>query len=172
MTAGVRKRRSLEISKCLARVIRRIGGRRAIRRIFVFAPTFGEPNLWPLYRKMWKKKIKVAFPKVRGAHLEFIVASSGRDFERGAFGIFEPARGRKAGRPGRGDVILVPCVGMDHRGTRLGHGGGYYDRWLGKNSKGIRIGVAFDCQRAGRLPNTSRDAKLHFAVTDRGIFSF
>ncbi len=116
--------------------------------------------------------MKLAFPRVWGKRLEFIVVSSGRDFERGAFGIFEPMRGRKAGRPGRGDVILVPCVGIDYPGNRLGHGGGYYDRWLGKNSKGIRVGVLFDCQRVGRLPKTSRDAALHIAVTERGIHHF
>lgn len=107
--------------------------------------------------------------------MDFFIVPSLRHLRRGAFGIREPVpspRVPPAGRPGPRDAILIPCLGLDRRGVRLGHGGGYYDRWLRQNSKGLRIAVLFECQRTGRLPHTSADARVHCAVTEESIIFF
>lgn len=144
------------------------------KRVFGFAPIFPEPDLWPLYAKLRRNHIQPAFPKVRGRHLIFYGISSFDDLQRGAFGILEPKRGKRmypSGDTGR-DLILVPCLGLDNQGHRLGHGGGYYDRWIARNSKGSRIGILFECQWVRLLPRTSQDARVHCAVTEKSVYLF
>ena len=67
------------------------------------------------------------------------------------------------------DVILMPLVGFDNDGNRLGMGGGYYDRTLAYTRHAIKkpvlIGVAHDLQRVDRLPYASWDIPLNAIVT-------
>lgn len=59
------------------------------------------------------------------------------------------------------DIIVVPLVAFDRAGTRLGYGGGCYDRYLPMLSPVCQIvGVAFDEQRVDRVPTDSHDLPL------------
>jgi len=93
------------------------------------------------------------------------------------YGIDEPLT-RKRQHATRLDLILLPLLGFDRRGTRLGSGAGYYDRALayrlqGKASRGARlIGVAFACQERTHISATSHDVPLDGIVTPDGIRLF
>ena len=60
--------------------------------------------------------------------------------------------------------FLVPGIGFDASGTRIGQGGGWYDRAL-QNTSGIFVGIAFDEQIEERLPRESHDVAMHFVCT-------
>jgi 5-formyltetrahydrofolate cyclo-ligase len=74
------------------------------------------------------------------------------------------------------DLVLVPLVGFDARGHRLGMGGGFYDRhfaflrhrrhWC----RPLLVGVAFDVQRIDRLAEAAHDVPMWGVVTERGIY--
>ncbi|RDV00046.1 5-formyltetrahydrofolate cyclo-ligase [Trinickia dinghuensis] len=71
------------------------------------------------------------------------------------------------------DLLLVPCVGFDGDGYRLGYGGGYYDRTLSSWSgaaKPVTIGIAYEACRAA-LPREVHDIPLDAIVTDAGLFA-
>jgi 5-formyltetrahydrofolate cyclo-ligase len=74
------------------------------------------------------------------------------------------------------DLVLVPLVGFDARGNRLGMGGGFYDRHFAflRNRRAWRrpllIGIAFDVQRVPRLSDAAHDVPLWGIVTERGIY--
>lgn len=74
------------------------------------------------------------------------------------------------------DLVLVPLVGFDDRGNRLGMGGGFYDRHFAflRNRRAWRrpllIGIAFDVQRTPRLSDAAHDVPLWGIVTERGIY--
>ncbi len=74
------------------------------------------------------------------------------------------------------DLVLVPLVGFDSRGNRLGMGGGFYDRHFAflRNRRAWRrpilIGIAFDVQRIPRLGSAPHDVPLWAVVTERGIY--
>jgi 5-formyltetrahydrofolate cyclo-ligase len=96
-----------------------------------------------------------------------------------AFGILEPA-GAAGERmpPGRLDVILVPLVGFDRAGNRLGMGAGYYDRALRLRRDRTRswrrprlVGIAFACQEVARIEPSSWDVALDLIVTEREIIT-
>lgn len=95
------------------------------------------------------------------------------------FGIFEPDRQSKevflTGIDAL-DVILVPLVAFDLKGSRLGMGAGYYDATLSKlidvepAKRPVIIGIGHDCQQAEVLPVDDWDWALNIVVTDKNIF--
>ncbi len=96
----------------------------------------------------------------------------------GAFGIAVP---RRTARPILAqwlNLIVVPLVGIDGKGRRLGFGGGYYDRALAFRRrrqcwKGPRlIGLAFDCQRTDLEFAEHWDVRLNCLATESGIQQF
>lgn len=75
-------------------------------------------------------------------------------------------------RPVLPDLLLVPCVGFDDEGYRLGYGGGYYDRTLAAwpdVAKPVTLGIAYEACRAA-LPREVHDVPLDAVATDAGWF--
>ena len=73
----------------------------------------------------------------------------------GTLGIPEPEDdGTKAPEP---DLILVPCMTAAPNGIRLGHGAGYYDRFLASHPELYKIGVCFDFQKVPEVPSDEYD---------------
>jgi len=64
------------------------------------------------------------------------------------------------------DIILMPLLGFDRQGTRLGQGAGYYDRALARQSDPLRIGVAWSVQEFENLPADPWDMPLDAILTE------
>jgi 5-formyltetrahydrofolate cyclo-ligase len=62
------------------------------------------------------------------------------------------------------DLILVPGIAFDEGGRRIGRGKGYYDRLL-THVRGLKCGVAFDCQVETDLPSESHDISVDALLT-------
>jgi 5-formyltetrahydrofolate cyclo-ligase len=93
---------------------------------------------------------------------------SGQTLERTAYGPREPGR-RVAVDPAEVDLVIAPGLAFDRVGNRLGYGGGYYDRYLGRmGSAAFRVGVAFSLQLLDRIPSEPGDERVHLVVTDEG----
>lgn len=95
------------------------------------------------------------------------------------FGIPEPAvRKRDLVRAQELDLILMPLVGFDDRGNRLGMGGGFYDRSLGFLRHRTRwhkpqvLGIAYDFQRINGLTPDPWDIPVQGVVTDRAVYLY
>jgi 5-formyltetrahydrofolate cyclo-ligase len=88
----------------------------------------------------------------------------------GKYGISEPKETTKDVSE-MIDLLIVPGLAFDTRGYRLGHGRGYYDRFLTEKRNMISIGLAFDFQLAKTqtLPHTRDDMKIDKIVTETGI---
>ena len=69
------------------------------------------------------------------------------------------------------DAVIVPMVGFDQQGYRLGYGSGYYDRTLATYPRQpLTIGVAFEMQRLENIYPQPHDIAMQFIVTEAGIF--
>lgn len=93
------------------------------------------------------------------------------------FGIREPVHDRHLqARPWRLDLILMPLVGFDEQGNRLGMGGGFYDRTFAFRQRrqqwhGPRLlGLAHACQKVEQLPTACWDIPLDGIVSDQQLF--
>ena len=102
----------------------------------------------------------------------------GQRTRRGTYGILVPQRRTGAVNPRWFDLIVVPLVGIDAAGRRLGMGGGYYDTALGfrrqrRTWQGPRlVGYAFDCQRAASVHAEDWDLRVDALATESGLHHF
>lgn len=97
--------------------------------------------------------------------------------QRNRFKIAEPLANRAQQRKVWAlDLILLPLVGFDGHGGRLGMGGGFYDRSLAYRKirrhaqKPGLLGLAHECQKVEKLPMASWDVPLQATVSDRGWY--
>jgi 5-formyltetrahydrofolate cyclo-ligase len=111
--------------------------------------------------------------------LWFVPFTPDTPLTRNRFGILEPlapARTRVCAQ--ELDLILMPLVGFDTRGNRLGMGGGFYDKslaFLRTRSvwrKPHLIGLAHDFQRVDKLAAGAWDVPLQAVATDCGVYQF
>ena len=106
-----------------------------------------------------------------GQPLKFREWSPGCRMEMGAFGAEIPAEGAWI----EPEVLIVPLVGFDARGYRLGYGGGFYDRTLqGLRAKRptLAVGFAFAAQEMTEVPIDEFDQRLDAMVTEAGVRQF
>jgi 5-formyltetrahydrofolate cyclo-ligase len=114
----------------------------------------------------------VALPAViaRGQPLEYRPWTPDTAMAPGrfSFGIPEPVNG-PAVLP---DLLLVPLLGFDAAGYRLGYGGGYFDRTLAAWSSRLKtIGVGFELCRMPTIQPQPHDIPLDMIVTEAGVFA-
>jgi 5-formyltetrahydrofolate cyclo-ligase len=113
----------------------------------------------------------IAFPRVwaKDRALEFHLVPEGEILRPGAYGIHEPLDHWPRAVPA---LLLVPLLGFDDQGYRLGYGGGYYDRTLAALPKARAIGIAYAGQRMDFLPHDAHDYPLNAVLTENGLTEF
>lgn len=112
--------------------------------------------------------VKWCYPKVTGDSLKFYTEAG--IFEKSDLGVMEPEEQTSVEVPvNEIDCVLVPGVGFDHNGGRMGTGKGYFDRTL-TNYSGVKIGVGFDVQFSSEgLPLEPHDIKMDYLVNEEFI---
>ena len=145
------------------------------RRIAFYLANDGEPDLRPLIELAWRRHKTCFVPildKIIERRLFFAPYRPGQVLRTNRFGIPEPVTyGHERLRSGRLDLILMPLVGFDEQGHRIGMGGGFYDRTLAylrprrHRPRPHLMGVAFDCQRLERIAARPWDVPLQSIAT-------
>lgn len=146
------------------------------RRILLYLPIRGEVDTREITRKALAEGKGLALPRVvrvpKGLALHAWSGSS-EELEPGAYGILEPRADLAQVELGQIDLVVVPGVGFDRKGNRLGYGGGYYDRTLPlirqANPQATLLGLAYSLQVVEALPVGPHDIALDGVVTDAGI---
>ncbi len=67
------------------------------------------------------------------------------------------------------DLIIVPVLGFDKECYRLGLGGGFYDRFLARQPRALKVGLAYQSGFIPSLPREAHDVPLDKIVTETGI---
>lgn len=110
--------------------------------------------------------VPVIEPAVNRLILSELVDFDPSRFQPGPYGISEPRpEYRKKVDSTEVDLWVIPGVGFDAAGNRLGFGGGYYDRLLSGTS-GAKIAVAFEIQVVDRLPIEKTDHPVDQIITE------
>lgn len=65
------------------------------------------------------------------------------------------------------ELLIVPGIGFDYHGNRIGHGMGYYDRLLKNTEQAHSIGLAFECQLTESIPMEHHDEKVEMILTEK-----
>lgn len=136
------------------------------KTLLIYYPTHNEVDVLPLIKR-YKKEKTFLFPVVHRRAMTACPYEGNAKMHRGKYNIPEPTT---APFTGKIDLILLPGVGFDLYGNRLGRGGGYYDRYLSKlKRETILVGVGYDFQLIEEVPADRRDKRLHYIVTSHGI---
>ncbi|MFS4438507.1 5-formyltetrahydrofolate cyclo-ligase [Paracoccaceae bacterium GXU_MW_L88] len=110
---------------------------------------------------------KVALPVVtaKAAPLTFRLWTPQTPMTEGRYGVQIPEQGD----PVSPDVILAPLLAFDKNGTRLGYGGGYYDRSFAAHPAARRLGVGFAFQQVPLVPAEAHDIHLETIITEERV---
>jgi 5-formyltetrahydrofolate cyclo-ligase len=136
-------------------------------RIFLFAPIAAEPDIWPLAELAIAQHKVVTLPRFKPSEQGYEAARIDdvrHDLTLGHGGIREPAPACRAWPLNELDLVLVPALGLDPSGRRLGRGKGYYDRLLAVTS-GVKCGIVFDSQVQPAIPVQAHDTQLDCILT-------
>ena len=131
-----------------------------------------EMDVQPILVRLMDSFQPVCLPVVLGDDepLELRLWEQGAPLYEAGFGTLAPSELSPQVEP---DVILMPLLGFDKRGTRLGYGGGYYDRTLERLSKRPRlIGIAYAAQEFEDIPREAHDVPLDTVITEKGARHF
>ena len=182
-----RKRRSLNPaehardSRIAAAFVARLAAFKSGARVAIYLPFDGETTPGALVAAAQRRGIRLYVPVVVDlAHRRLRFYPLAGKMRRGTFGISVPASiaHHRALAPRWFDLIVVPLVGVDGVGRRLGMGGGFYDRALGfrrhrRHWRGPRlVGFAFDCQRTESVFAEAFDVRLDALATESGLQHF
>jgi 5-formyltetrahydrofolate cyclo-ligase len=162
----------------LARHVERAGLLQRGRRIGLYLAMPEEIDTAPLLERARARGCHIFVPRItdyRQHRMRFLALDG--PLSRGRYGIPEPGSG--VARSARSlDVLLMPLVGFDALGNRIGMGKGYYDRALAfrrtqrRWRRPLLIGLAFECQRVESLPAKPHDVPLDRLITETGIRRF
>ena len=103
----------------------------------------------------------------------------GDHLRKNYFDLAEPTIDKKRIAPWALDLVLMPLVGFDRRGNRLGMGGGFYDRTFGFRNRTARVkprspvlmGIAHQCQEVAGLTREAWDVALDYIATDGEVIA-
>ena len=139
-------------------------GQKGVWGGFIALP--GEPDLSPLWQTL--PNLSWAFPRIDQENLVFH-ESPGSQWVPGPFGILEPAMTCPKVSLEKIQGLLIPGLGFDRKGRRLGRGKGFYDRLLA-NWRGLKVGVCFESQWIDQAPVEAHDQKMDLILTEEGLF--
>ena len=142
----------------------------AIKTLGSYFSSNNEVDLEALTEMRLKRNLLTTFPRVEPNHSMSLIAP--KDFQKlnkNKFEIFEPSDGDEI-NPIDHEIIIIPTVGVDQNGYRLGYGGGYYDRFLEsvtqKNKRPLLVGLIYDFQFIDDSINELHDIKLDIVFSE------
>ncbi len=145
------------------------------RRIALYVALRSEVDLTPLIELARRRGCEIYLPRIESARartMRFVRIGAG--LRRGRFSITEPL-GHATIKPTFLQVIVLPTLGVDRRGVRLGYGAGYYDRALQfrRHRRAWRgpklVAAVFDAQRVDTIPAEPHDVPVDAIVAASGI---
>jgi 5-formyltetrahydrofolate cyclo-ligase len=141
------------------------------RVVAAFRGIRDEIDTGPLIAGLIERGAVVVLPRIveKGRPLAFHAWRPGDPLDEVAMGVLQPTAGSPSLFP---DVVIVPLLGFDARGHRLGYGGGFYDRTLQalrRDRPTPAIGFAFEAQRLAAVPAGPFDERLDLVATEAGL---
>lgn len=138
------------------------------RTVGLYAAQASEPDLVGLLGAAGKT---FCFPRISEDGLEFHRCHSGELLQAGPWGLLEPDPRRCPVIPALEiDLLFIPGLAFTRAGGRLGRGGGYYDRFLGRvRPEAVAVGVCFHVQLVAAMPLEIHDREVNWVVTEEEV---
>lgn len=148
---------------------------RQARHVGIYLSAFGEVPTQAIINRCLKSQKKIYLPQIRHFDQKLLWVPISRQqwrnrrFFMHRLGMYEPRqRGIAVSRL---DLLIMPLLAFDRYGSRLGMGGGFYDRTLWKKPQAYRLGLAYAFQQIRQLDRQPWDQPLDAILTPSGFIS-
>lgn len=147
----------------------------SVKSIQIYLPIVDkkEINTWPLLRYLWKSHphINTSVPVIRNSRIYSAPIRGNTVLQPGHYGTTEPLQPTLLPGNHKFDVIIVPTLGFDRLGHRLGYGKGYFDKFLSSHT-GITIGFAYaQSEIKPNVPVEGHDIALNYIATEKELIA-
>jgi len=150
-----------ELSQMIVKQIETLSIFKNTQHIGIYYPIYQEVDVLALIKHLEKK---FYLPRINSQNmLEFHRCKHLNHLIPNPWGIPEPSPNNPVCIP---ELLIIPMLGFDLSGNRLGYGKGYYDQYLQNKQKTFCLGVAFDFQEIHRIPDERHDIKMDLIVTE------
>ena len=139
--------------------------------VFCFVGALHEPDTMPILQGALSAGKQLLVPRIAGpGQMQLVPLQSLEQLQPGAFGILEPGQALPDVPAGSGvQLAVLPCLAAARSGARLGHGGGYYDRFLA-NYSGRRLILCPEALLAQSLPTGPLDEPAQAVLTEKALY--
>jgi 5-formyltetrahydrofolate cyclo-ligase len=157
-------------ARAVAGHIRTLPGWDTARHIGLYWPNDGELATQPLAQACRAQGKQTYLPVLaQERRLVFREWLDDQAMQPNRFGIPEPDSSGRSCTAGELDLLIMPLVGWQRDGYRLGMGGGFYDRTLADARGVLRVGLAYVCQEINGLDSASWDIPMQWVLTESGL---
>lgn len=143
--------------------------------VMIFLSMPREVDTSQIALRCWNDMKRVLAPKVSWEQRRMLpieIRSLISDVHRGILGIREPLDGLPIPVADI-DLVIVPGLGFDEEGNRLGRGRGFYERFLShRDFRGVACALALEDQVVAAVPSDETDVRVHLVVTDARVRRF
>ncbi len=139
---------------------------RAAENVFIYISLPKEATTEGIIQKCHRLGKRVLVPVTEGGRISLCTLEADAELCTGSFGISEPKK--KKPWQGRIDVAVIPGLGFDVTGGRMGFGKGCYDGFLAENPT-VKIGLAFEAQTKEKIITEAHDVPMDIIVTEKGV---
>ncbi len=159
-----------EKSEAIRRRLEELSEYKNADRVLFYVSAKDEVSTHALIQDALASGRTVFVPKISGETLTICPLYKWEELQPGTFGILEPCDVLETAHPEHMDLIVVPGLGFDSRGHRIGYGKGHYDKLL-KLTRGYKVGLAFHEQLIEEVPNEEHDVPLNLIITDQTLIT-
>ncbi len=139
-------------------------------KIMVYMSAQSEVKTRGIITYLLRKNHKLYVPAVMDGKIVPVRLLKDSKIRKGPYKIPEPVKKQKLNTPSSLNMIIVPGIGFDLRGNRLGFGGGFFDAFLKKTGKKpLKIALSFSKQIRKKIPAARNDIKMDYIITEREI---
>lgn len=136
---------------------------RTSKTIYGYLPYNQEVRTVPILEQALADGKKIAVPKVYGDEMKFIYLTDLTKVEKSDFGIPEPITDGPVGDDPTA-LVLMPGIAFTKEGSRIGYGGGFYDKFLAAEPNHPTIALCYDFQMVDELPTEEFDVPVDLVL--------
>ena len=139
--------------------------------IFCYVSMDNEPSTGEILSTAFSSGKSVYVPRClpgKERIMEAVEIHAWDDLEKGTMGILEPKKEIKGTDRKDFSLMLIPGLATDRRGGRLGHGAGYYDRFL-EGAVGKKLCLCFDSLLFSKIPMGRQDIFMDYVLTEKEL---
>jgi len=159
-------------SQCIIEQLKAVVSWDHVRSLHCYVPIGrnNEIDTTDLFQYVWQQwpDIHTAVPVMRRGQLCSMLVDSTTEWHEGSYHTLEPAVGEELPDNHKFDLVVVPMLGYNSQGYRIGYGGGHYDRFLTHQLRAQTIGICYQEGLAVFSPEP-HDVPLQQVITEVGL---